>query len=77
MASPARLCNRIREVGTNKRLDLSFSLRTHLKDHTRYGQRGPGIHGNPKRVSFLVSKALPARCLKVWMGGPLEWDAGI
>ena len=55
---------------------LGEHLRTHLKDHARYDQ-GPKIHGKPKRVSLPVSEAQLAGCLKVWVSGLLEWDAGI
>ena len=51
-------------------------LRTHLKDHTRYDQ-GPEIHGKPRRVSLPFREAQLAGCLRVQVGGPLEWDAGI
>ena len=55
---------------------LGEYLRTHLKDHTRYDQ-GPEIHGKPRRVSLPVSAAQLAGCLRVQVGGLLEWDAGI
>ena len=51
-------------------------LRTHLKDHAKY-DRGPEIHGKPRRVSLPVGEAQLAGCLRVQVGGPLEWDAGI
>ena len=51
-------------------------LRTHLKDHAKY-DRSPEIHSKPKRVSLPFGKAQLAGCLKVQVGGPLEWDAGI
>ena len=57
-------------------VSLSEYLRTHLKNHTRYDW-GPEIHGEPKRVSLPVGKAQLAGCLRVQVGGPLEWDAGI
>ena len=50
--------------------------RIHLKDHTRYNQ-DPKMHGIPRRMSLLVGEAQLAGCLKVWVGGSLEWDAGI
>ena len=55
---------------------LGEYLRTHLKDHTSYDQ-GPEIHGEPRRVSLPVGEAQLAGCLRVQVGGPLEWDAGI
>ena len=80
MPSSARLSKRFRAAGTNGRLDLSLSLgkhlRTHLKDHTRYDQ-GPEIHSEPRRVSLAFGEAQLAGCLKVWIGGSLEWDTGI
>ena len=54
----------------------SERLRTHLKNHTRYDQ-GPEIHGGPRRVSLPVGEAQLDGCLKVCLGGPLEWDARI
>ena len=47
-----------------------------LKDHTKY-DRGPEIHGKPRRVSLAFDEAQLAGCLRVQVGGPLEWDAGI
>ena len=79
MLKLAKLSKRFRAAGTNGRLDLSLTgeyLRTHLKDHTRY-DRGPEIHGGPRRVSLPVGEAQPAACLRVQVGGPFEWDAGI
>ena len=79
MPSLARLFKRFRAPGTNGRLDLSLLgeyLRTHLKYHTRY-DRGPEIHGEPRRVSLPFGEAQLAGCLRVQVGGPLEWDAGI
>ena len=57
-------------------VSLGKYLRTHLKDHTRYDWC-PEIHGKPRRVSFPVGKAQLAGCLRVQVGGLLEWDAGI
>ena len=57
-------------------VSLGQYLRTHLKDHARY-DRGPEIHGKPRRVSLPFGEAQLAGCLKVQVGGPLEWDAGI
>ena len=57
-------------------VSLGQYLRTHLTDHARY-DRGPEIHGKPRRVSLPVGKAQLAGCLRVQVGGPLEWDAGI
>ena len=56
-------------------VSLGEYLRTHLKDHARYDQ-GPEIHGKPRRVSFPFDEAQLAGCLRVQVGGPLEWDAG-
>ena len=55
-------------------VSLGEYLRTHLKDHARYDQN-PEIHGGPWRVSLSVSEAQLAGCLRVQVGGPLEWDA--
>ena len=77
MPSLARLSKRFRAPGTNGRLDLSLTwLRTHLRDHTRY-DRGPEIHGKPRKVLLLFGEAQLAGCLKVQVDGLLEWDAGI
>ena len=57
-------------------VSLGEYLRTHLKDHTRYDW-GPEIHGEPRRVSLPFGEAQLAGCLRVQVGGPLEWDAGI
>ena len=57
-------------------VSLGEYLRTHLKYHTRY-DRGPVIHDEPRRVSLPVGEAQLAGCLRVQVGGPLEWDAGI
>ena len=76
MSSPARLLNKFRAVGTNRRLvSLGEHLRTHLKDHAAYGQ-GPGIRGKPRRLSLPVGEFQLAVCQKV-VDGPLEWSAGI
>ena len=78
----ARLFERFHTAGINGRLDLvslGEYLKTHLKDHTKY-DRGPEIHGEPRRVSLPVgsqSEVQLAGCLRVQVGGPLEWDAGI
>ena len=56
-------------------VSLRQYLRTHLKEHAKY-DRGPEIHGKPRRVSLPVGEAQLAGCLKVQVGGPLEWDAG-
>ena len=57
-------------------VSLDVYLRTHLKNHARY-DRGPGIQGEPRRVSLPFGKAQLVGCLRVQVGGPLEWDAGI
>ena len=57
-------------------VSLGQYLRTHLKDHARYDW-GPEIHGKPRRVSLPVAEAQLDGCLKVQVGGLLEWDAGI
>ena len=57
-------------------VSLGEYLRAHLKDHAKY-YRGPEIHGEPKRVSLPFGEAQLAGCLRVQIGGPLEWDAGI
>ena len=57
-------------------VSLGEYLRTYLKDHTRY-DRGPEIHGEPRRMSLPFGEAQLSGCLRVQVGGPLEWDAGI
>ena len=57
-------------------VSLGEYLRTHLKDHTKYDQ-DPEIHGVQRRVSLPVGEAQLAGCLRVQVGGPLEWDADI
>ena len=57
-------------------VSLGKYLRTHLKDQTRY-DRGPEIHGKPRRVSLPFGEAQLTGCLRVQVGGPLEWDTGI
>ena len=54
-------------------VSLGEYLRTHVEEHTRY-DRGPEIHGKPRRVSLLVGEAQLAGCLRVQAGGPLEWE---
>ena len=56
-------------------VSLGQYLKTHLKDHARY-DRGPEIHGKPRRVPLPFGEAQLAGCLKVQVGGRLEWDAG-
>ena len=63
-------------MGVSILVSLGEYLRTHLKDHAKY-DRGPEIHGKPRRVSLPVGEAQPAGCLRVQVVGPLEWDAGI
>ena len=48
-------------------VSLGDYLRTHLKDHTRYN-RGPEIHGKPRRVSLPFGEAQLAGCLRVQVG---------
>ena len=78
MPSLARLSKRFRTAGTNGRLDLSLTWRVSedLRDHTKYDW-GPEIHGKPRRVLLPFGEAQLAGCLRVQVGGPLEWDAGI
>ena len=57
-------------------VSLGDYLRTHLKDHAKY-DRGPEIHGKPGRALLPFSEAQLAGCLRVQVGGSLEWDAGI
>ena len=57
-------------------VSLGEYLRTHLRDHTRYDW-GPEIHGKPRRVSLPFGEDQLAGCLRVQVGGLLEWDAGI
>ena len=54
-------------------VSLGEYLRTHLKDHTRYN-RGPEIHGEPRRVSLPVGEAQLAGCLKVYIG---RWSVAV
>ena len=51
-------------------------IQIYFKFHTRYDW-GPEIYGEPRRLSLPFSKAQLAGCLRVQVGGPLEWDAGI
>ena len=79
MPSLARLSKRFRAPGTNGRLDLSLTWpvsEDRLKRPYKY-DRGPEIHSEPSRVSLPVGEAQLAGCLRVQVGGPLEWDAGI
>ena len=57
-------------------VSLGEYLRTHLKDHTRY-DRGSEIHGEPRRVLLPFGEAQLAGCLRVMVGGSLEWHADI
>ena len=57
-------------------VSLGEYLRIHLKYHTKY-DRGPEIHGKPRRVSLPFGKAQLAGCLRVQVDGLLEWDTGI
>ena len=57
-------------------ISLGQYLRTHLKDHTRY-DCGPEIHGEPRRVLLPFGIAQLAGCLRLQVGVPLKWDAGI
>ena len=57
----------IAQMGVWILASLGDYLRTHLKDHTRY-DRGPEIHGKPRKVSLPVSKAQLAGCLRVQVG---------
>ena len=75
-------------MGVQILVSLGKLLRTHLKEHKRY-DRGPEIHGKPRRVSLSVGEAQLAKCLymgmwskykkglKIWVDGLLAWDAGI
>ena len=79
MLSPAKLFKRFFAVRTIWRLDISLYWQASedpLKERTEYDQ-GLEIHSKPSRISLLVAEANMAGCLKVWVGGPLEWDAGI
>ena len=79
MPTTARLSKRSRVAGTNGRLDLSLTWPASeypLKGPYKY-DRGPEIHGKPRRVSLPVGEAQLDGCLRVQVGGPLEWDAGI
>ena len=79
MPSLARLSKRFRAPEqTVVWILVSFGeyLRTHLIDHAKY-DRGPEIYDKPRRVSLPFGKAQLARCLRVQVGGPLKWDAGI
>ena len=79
MPSLAKLSKRLRAAATNGRLDLSLTWRVSedsLKNHTRY-DRGSEIHGKPRKVSLPFGKAQLAGCLRVQVGGLLEWNTGI
>ena len=53
-------------------VSLGEYLRTHLKDHAGY-DRGLEIHGEPRRVLLPVGEPQLAGCLRVQVGGLLEW----
>ena len=76
MPSLARLSKRFRAADINRRLDLSLTLQVSedplKRPYTRY-DRGPEIHGKPRRVSHPVGEAQLAGCLRVQVDGPLEW----
>ena len=79
MPSPARLYKRFRAAGKMDAwilVSLGEHLRTPLKRPYRYDQ-GLEIHGKPSGVSLPVGEAQLTGCLRVQVGGPLEWDAGI
>ena len=57
-------------------VSLGEYLRTHLKNHARYDW-GAEIHDELRRVSLPFGEAQLAGCLRVQVGGPLKWDAGI
>ena len=67
---------KLAQTGNGILVSLGEYLRTHLKDHTRY-DLSLEIHGKPRRVSLPFGEAQLAGCLRVQLGGPLEWDAGI
>ena len=76
MPSLARLSKRFCAAGikgASGLVSLGEYLRTHIEEHTRY-DRGPEIHGKPRRVSLLVGEAQLAGCLRVQVGGLLEWE---
>ena len=79
MPSLARLSKRFRAAGTNGRLDLSLAWRVSEDPLKRpykiwSGSRDPRW---PRRVSLPFGEAQLAGCLRIQVGGPLEWDAGI
>ena len=63
-----RLCSKdfahLAQTGVWILVSLGEYLRTHLKDHTRC-DRGPDIHGEPRRVSLRFGEAQLAGCLRV------------
>ena len=78
MLSLAKLSKRFRVAATNGRLDLSLTWRVSedsLKNHTKY-DRGPEIHGKPRKVSLPVGEAQLAGCLRVvcWSGTQASSD---
>ena len=79
MPSLARLSKRFSAPGTNGRLDLSLTWPVSEDPLNRPYKiwSGPEIHDEPRRVSLPVGEAQLAGCLRVQVGGPLEWDAGI
>ena len=52
------------QTGVRILVSLGEYLRTHLTDHTKY-DRGPEIHGKPRRVSLPFGEAQLAGCLRV------------
>ena len=49
-------------------------MKTKRNDHDGHVLK---IHGKPRKMLLLVDEAQLAGCLKVWVGGLLEWDEGI
>ena len=77
MPSLTKLINKFCATGTNGCLDLSLFWKTFNDPFKRPYSIWSGIHSKPRRMSLLVGKAKLAGCLKVCVGGLLEWNAGI
>ena len=77
----ARLSKRFSAAGTNGRLDLILTWRVSedllKRPYILRYDGGQKIHGEPRRVSLPFGEAQLDGCLRVQVGGPLEWDAGI
>ena len=79
MPSPTKFVNRFNAAGINKSSDLSLSWQAFANQLKRPCSiwSGSRIHNKPRKVWLLVGKAQLAGCLKVYVGGPLDKNAGM